>query len=552
MRPRKGNTLILVILLSSVMVLTALGLVSLSQRLAQTSYGLNQQTNCRYSAEAAIERIKFHLLQDKVTTGTWLSTHLALPQPCITTQIGTTDVNISLVSLGNDQYRADATAATPDKIQQTASFTFEHKTVETEGNPLNQFSKYVLFTNASGLWGGGTVGGYAHTNGSFTWRYSLSAQGRQTHVKACTAANNFYTQNDTGTWTSGDWSAMFPDPSVEAESQSNIGEIPTPTYTDIDADLLPIAQSMPSELYIDPSSPAYSDAFANPDYDDFRSVVEFTHDNSAKQSTAHITLYGNDSGTWRVAKQHDFAVQPGTKYLMYSTPRVDNLSGELYGQLTLVTPHIGSKNYMSTWGFYYYSNRSVMIRDNLIMVDQDGNPKFWVYDSADNPVPQDPAKSQFPGISNDSSWNVDTMSQTWDQTNYTYKKNPNYNATHDPVIGVMAQGDIMYYDGTSQKKNAIIHGAFYAADPDARTYVYWEGPHYDPLGNYNVAWMGSRVSPELPIIGYMYGSRVYGFSKGRLRMYDDDLLRTPPPYWIKIGPSVTTIEVTFGPVHFGN
>jgi hypothetical protein len=541
MRGRNGSTLMLVILLSTVMILTTLGLVTLSQKITQTSYGLNQQTLCRYAAEGGIERLKFHLKQAQANQVDWLGPKVVGAQPCLSFAVGRANVEVSVFALGNNQYRVLSQASTGD-VKATLQMNIRYEVSLTGATPLNFFSKYVFFTNGGGTWAGGLVGGYAHMNGNMSWRYSLSAQGRQKHLKTATAGGSFILTNDTGTWTSADWDLMFPDPQVKAESTGGVN-VPMPSYASIDTDLRLAALGMPPALYVDPSSAPYAATFSNPAYTDFASTIEFTFNSGA--SNAIVKLFGWNGSTWIEANSNSVPVSPGVPTLIYSTPRVSSLKGVLRGQVTVSTPHVGS-TLVDQGGIMAYDNPSIKITDDVILVDAAGNPKHWVFNSSNQPVAQSGKWNLTSTIPTNGTTNVETMTDWWDDVNYTYKRNPAYNDSGiGNVLGLMANGDIQYRDSNAAKKNAILMAAFYEADPNARWYVYNETGTFE---NYNVGVGGSRVSPQSPIISYSGG----GFTKAKVRLYDEDLLTTPPPFWIQIVPGSTIVTVEFGAVFHKN
>jgi hypothetical protein len=542
MRRDGGSTLMLVILLSTVMVLTSLGLVTLSQKLTQTSFGLNQQTLCRYAAEGGIERVKFHLKRAQDTLTDWVGPKIAAAQPCMTFTVGSANVEVSLASLGGDKYKAVSKAKVGgNSIAMSMIFRYEYSSGAS--TPLNSFSKYVFFTNGGGTWAGGIVGGYAHMNGDITWRYSLSAQGRQTHLKAVTSGGRFLLSNDTGTWTSADWDAMFPDPQVKAESQANT-PIDMPSYASIDTDLRTAATAMPPELFVDPSSAAYAATFANPAYTDFISVVQFTF--SGGTSNAVVNLHGWNGSSWVLAKSNTVPIVPGVPTLIYSTPRVTNVKGVLRGQVTLTTPYVGTSQ-VDQNGITAYNNPSIRIIDDLILVDAAGNPKHWVYNSSNQPVAQSTKWGLNSSIPTNSTTNIETMTSTWDGVNYTYKQNPLYSdGGVKNILGLMANGDIQYRDSNTTKKNAVLMSAYYSAHPNARWYAYNETGTAE---NYNIGIGGSRVSSRAPIVSY---GTPGGFTRGVIRYYDEDLLHVPPPYWVQIVNSPAFVTLEFGAVHVGS
>jgi hypothetical protein len=547
MRRDGGSTLMLVILLSTVMVLTSLGLVTLSQKLTQTSFGLNQQTLCRYAAEGGIERVKFHLKRAQDTLTDWVGPKIAAAQPCMTFTVGSANVEVSLASLGGDKYKAVSKAKVGGNTL-SMSMIFRYEYTGGSQTPLNYFSKYVLFANAGGTWGGGTVGGYAHLNGDMTWRYSRSAQGRQKHLKAVTSGGRFLLSNDTGTWTSADWDAMFPDPQVKAESQANT-TIDMPSYASIDTDLRTAATAMPPELFVDPSSAAYAATFANPAYTDFISVVQFTF--SGGTSNAVVNLHGWNGSSWVLAKSNTVPIVPGVPTLIYSTPRVTNVKGVLRGQVTLTTPYVGTSQ-VNQNGITAYNNPSIRIIDDLILVDAAGNPKYWVYNSSNQPVAQSTKWGLNSSIPTNSTTNIETMSNTWDQVNFTYKRNPLYSdGGVRNILGLMANGDIQYRDSVADKRNTLLMHAAYCANPNARWYPYNET---GTLVNYNVGLSGSRVSSRTPLIAYSdsTGTLTGAWTRGHIRGYDDDLLLVPPPYWIQVVNSPAFVTLEFGAVHVGS
>jgi hypothetical protein len=546
MRNERGSALLMVTILGVLMVLMAIGLVSFSMSTTMTGHKLDMHAIARYAAETGIEDVKANLKHDSETASqSWFTTaKLAMTQPCEFKTVGRANVAISLftVDAAQGRYRAEA-LATLDGARYRMSMEFRYQVTGGVG-PSSMFSKYATFVAQAGVnIGYVSTDGYYHSND-----YIQFTDSGARFYKQVTAANRFVAGgiNYTDPYTlPAPWSNMFQ--STESPSHDpSVGVITPPTYASIDADLRPIAMDplqTPSAFWVDPANVAEYPGMLTSD----KVKVTFSHNAATQQTTATIEVVTSAGAPRHTRTQ---VVNPNSSTLIYTPNIIDNLKGTLYGRVCVCSAYKG------TWqnGSVYNGNAtllpsSIVIRDDLVYVDQNGNPKTWVYQGAGtaSPVAQLSGKYSFPGIpystdanvtsTNPSIWHVNNMDAVWDNSTYGVRNNPNFNPAVQPCLGIIANGDIAF---VPPNFNQMIDGALYVADNLARTKTALN----TTKGNLKI--FGSRTTQQSPF--NVSGSG--GFTRSRNFIYDNDLLSSPPPFFVPIPgvPVGTTITVTYGSV----
>lgn len=549
MRNRTGSALLLVTLLGIAMVAMAAGLISFSMTANKTSYNLDLITICRYSAEAGMEEVKAHLRHDdEVERSNFFTSAMhSGPQPAITKMIGKASVQISffVVDAPSGRYRAEVLSSS-DKSKYRLSMDFSYQLSNNPG-PDSLFSKYATFIAQDYVIVGNVyTQGYYHSN-----NYIKFLDSGARFYEQVTAANHFRDSSNTQYFLPysmpAPWSNMFQ--SSETPSYDpNIGVIQTPTYADINNDLSPKGQDpaiTPPKFWVDPANPYYASIASSMAKVD----ISFAHSSATQRTTATLQIR-NSSGT--IIRTETQVIDPTRDTLIYSTKEISSLKGTLYGRVGLAAAYKpSSTTYSSSYGENIYSTPSVTFTDDLILVDQNGNPKNWIYSGAGtgSPVKQQSGKYNFPGIpsstsstatdSNSSTYHMNNMYATWDNVNLGPKLNPNFNPIVQPSIGVVAHGDIVAA-GTAY--NVIIDAALYVADPSARI----RSSLSSQKGN--LKFFGCRITQQNPI----NAGGSYGYSRSRHFVYDVDFAKTPPPFFVAIpGATTSSVNVAYGSVSGG-
>jgi hypothetical protein len=544
MKRRRGSALLIVTLLGIMIVAMAAGMVSFSMNAVQTGYNLDLLAVCRYAAEGGLEEVKANLKHDdEIELSQWFtSSKYNGPQPAIVKTIGRANVKITfqVVDQPNGRYRAIVQSSL-DKMNYKLSMDFTYD-IGSDPGPMGLFSKYATFV-AQDYVIIGTVytAGYYHSNNYIKFNDSNSR-----FYKRITAANHFTTSSG-GTYTlpytmPAPWSSMFQ--STETPSHDpNVGVIGTPVFVDIDAMLLPIANggSNPSKLWIDPANPYYSSVAGTMNKAD----ITFSHSAATQQTTATIKILNSSNA---VLRTETHVVDPAKDTLIYSKLQVSSLKGTLYGRVGVASSYKpASATYSSSYGDSIYSTPSVLLTDDLILVDQNGNPKNWIYQGAGTgtPIKQLSGKYNFPNIpssttttspnSNSGTWHMSSMNATWDNVTYGPKLNPNFAppSSIEPAVSIIANGDVVFQ---TAGYNGLVDAAIYVADPQARC----RSSLSVQKGNLQI--FGCRVTQQNPI----NASGSYGYAKSRHFTYDDDFLTTAPPFFISIpGAATANVTVTF-------
>jgi hypothetical protein len=549
MNHRKGSALLLVTLLGIAMVAMAAGLISFSMTANKTSYNLDLITICRYSAEAGMEEVKANLKHDDEieSSGYFQSPLYSGPQPAVNKTIGKANVQISyfVVDAPSGRYRAEV-LSTVDKMKYRLSMDFSYQVSNTAG-PNSLFSKYATFIAQDYVIVGNVyTQGYYHSN-----NYIKFTDSGARFYEQVTAANHFRDGSNNQYYAPytmpSPWSNMFQSTETPSHDPA-IGTIATPTYAVINTDLYPKAQDpaiTPPKFWVDPANPYYASVASTMSKVD----ISFAHDNAAQVTTATIQIR-NSSGT--IIRTETQVVDPSKDTLLYSTKQISSIKGTLYGRLAVATSFKpSSTTYSSSYGENIYATPSVTFTDDLILVDQNGNPKNWIYSGAGtgNPVKQKSGKYNFPGIpastsstatdSNSSTYHMNNMYATWDNVNIGPKLNPNFNPTFKPSIGIISNGDVL---AESSPYNVIMDAAIYVSDPAARirsSLTYQKG---------NEQFFGCRITQQNPI----NASGSYGYTRSRHFTYDVDFVTNPPPFFVAIPGAVSSsVNIAYGSVSGG-
>jgi Tfp pilus assembly protein PilX len=591
MNRRRGSAMLLVTLLAVLMLITAVTLVGFTATKNRESYALNKILVCRYAAEAALQEAQFKIeYEDSIDVPDWFNTARSQPDPVDTRWIppqGTTAdaalVKLSIfdaaealtrygLTLGADEYIVEA-KATCDRSKATLHMRVSYRVETTTStssspNPADLFSKYLVWTTTpsdpSVTWWNGISNGPVHINGSvtisdkstrmampFTVTETLAYLGPPYLTSWTTAEKDrLFDYDNDGALTSTPRPDLLNTSEIDAKTGSGGGKpaVTQPSYGDVQSRMLNAAvnqtASSPAlaDLWVDPANPRYQ--AGGPMYVGTIQylTVRFAHDSSAgvKKTTAQITVTG--SSTTRTA---NVVIPPGSPTILYTPARIQSLTGNLYGQLTVASTYLGSPttanwNPWNLGSFTVMSPPSIRIDDHVVLVDQDGRPKYWMYDGS-TAVAQ-PSRLGLTGVPiNDSGGaNVDSSASNWQSSGWVFKKNPNYNPASPSVLGLMCRGDLRV---TSTPQNWIGMFAHYSAENSGRIYA-WYG---NTRGNH--AFLGSMISPQTNYFGYVVhysdGSVAHqaGFTKGAYEMYDADFRTSPPPYWIAPA-GVTTATVT--------
>lgn len=551
MRNERGSALLMVTILGVIMVLMAIGLISFSHSMGLASHNLDTQAIARYAAEAGIADVKANLkFDDEANVATfWTADRYVGLQPNYTKQIGKANVAVSffVVDLPTNKFRAEV-IATVDKAQYKMNMEFTYAAAAEPGAD-SMFSKYSMFVNNDMIRIGNVQAtGYYHCN-----RYIEFMTSGARFYKEITARDYFSPYGSGVNYTTpysmpAPWDQMFQSTANPSHNPTH-GEVEVPTYAEIEADLLPIAMDpsrTPQKFWIDPANPYYADIAASMTY----SHVTFAHDAATQRTTATIQIKASDNAT--VLRTETQVIDPTVDTMIFSKLSVQTVKGTLYGRVALACAHKGNWQYDSSYGTNILWPSSTVIRDSIIYVDQNGNPKTWVYNGADNtPIPQPGGKYNFPGIPNSSStgftdsnsatWHVENMYATWDNSNYKIMNNPNFNPTVQPCLGIISNGDVTM---ASNVYNGMFDVAVYTADVGKarmRTLL--------STGRGNALIYGSVTSQKFPINTNGSG----GFVRSRHYIYDPQLLEQAPPFYVAL-PELSasaSVAVTYGSIWGG-
>jgi hypothetical protein len=270
----------------------------------------------------------------------------------------------------------------------------------------------------------------------------------------------------------------------------------------------------------------------------------------------------------------------GSGMLIYSEPRISSLKGVLCGRVTVTTPYLGNYNSRDSnyAGLKTYGGKepAVTITDDLVYVDQDGDPAWWVYDknsSAGSTTTSDldgvnysykpleasgrtiatsgsttytysfPTTTSTDITSNVNSRYYNGTDVTWEASyvhnesgeRFYYGPNARYNPANSTVLGILVNGDVLL--GKTSKFNSLQHWAMYSSSGKYRDYLYSDGSYKGNMG-----FLGSTVCYEVPLDAR---SGSLGHYRALHRMYDDRLMTdAAPPYWIPVETTTTTTTTT--------
>jgi hypothetical protein len=447
---------------------------------------------------------------------------------------------------GADEFIARAVsyvkAEGQNKYSLVMKFQFTYSATKQTPPGLLSFSKYALFMDSwpSYLWFGHEhYDGMVYSNGNVQFLFKDA----RFYKELTYVGSEVYYWG--WSWSQAEKDAMFPG------GKSQVAKITMPTFQDVKTDVKPIAQAGPPELNIDPTASS-PNPWSGLTFDTVK--VFFVWDNVAKQNYAYLQAYNGGS----VVKTVRYSIpKTGDDTLIYSTKKI-HLKGIVQGRVTVTTE---SSNTTVT-------NPSVRITDDVVYVDDQGRPKTWVFTSGGNPLPAsgraiftDPVSGQvftyaFTGIptaGNPAANNINTQTYfgttvEWDQVNFIFKQNPNYQQTYkDPVLGMMSGG--MFGVGREVPYNTVQNWAMYTP-----TSTYQVDEDGSPRGNY--AKYGSVIVGQTPQDGTYYGWNSWtGYGRELPHVYDQHLLTTPPPYFVKLpgagqqGP--TLVDYKPGPTYVG-
>ncbi len=361
MNNRRGNALLVVTLLSVGMVLTAMGLVSLTGMNQKTSYALNTQVVSRYAAEAEIEEVKTMLAIDKtgttaITVGTWfiprfqgglsasdLNAYNANPTsgPYIAVRPAYTRNFGNQTSAASAQYMKqmrvdvyfDKSANANEYIARVVSYpaaegwrknnatlkmNFSYQRSQAAPSGLGFFSKYALFMDRwdDSLWfSHERYDGFVHSNEDVQFMYSDFRAYRELT----------YVDDDEYYWnpTQAQINAMFPG------GKRRTSEVPMPSFNDIQTDIQPVAASGDPKLYVDRNQPG---PWQGLNIDKVR--VTFAWDNANRQNIAYIQALNNSGNVIKTVKYD--VPRDGTDTLIYTDKPVQ-VKGVIQGRVSVAT-----------------------------------------------------------------------------------------------------------------------------------------------------------------------------------------------------------------------
>jgi hypothetical protein len=579
MRKNSGNALLVVVLLSVTMVLTAMGLVTFTSSQHKASYGLNNQVCLRYAAEAGLEEAKLRLFRDKKeapigawfiptftaglsasdqaaytadpTSGPYTAVNPSFTRTLGSTTLGTREMRVEIYfdkTAGAYEYEGRVlgwvSGEGQNKYRSIAKMRFTYKLTPTPPDGMGYFSKYALFVdnwNPMVWFSHERFDGFVHSNGDVKWAYKDA----YFQEKVTYGGSPYYW----GSWTQAEKNAVHP------AGIQKVSPIPMPTFNDINQDIRPVAQSGPPELNIDanatnPGSPWAGVSFASVD-------ANFVWD-PAGSGQGYVYFQARNSGG-AIVKTVKYTIPKNGGDTVIYTDKPVQLKGIVQGRVTLATAASGTA----------VNNPSMNIIDDIYYVDDQGRPKMWVYKNADpsQPLPAsgrtiftDPQtgkvfKYTFNGIptaSNPAADNINTRTYqgqivNWNDTAYKFMANNNYASStgKEPVLGLIADGKFVMDNACPY--NSVQCWAMYTQNNN------YECERVTGVSKGNMAKFGSVVVKNVPIDMSSSGGGIDGW-KGYGRQlpyrFDDHLLTTPPPSFVRI-PNITqggpnTVDLTIG------
>lgn len=590
MRKNSGNALLVVTLLSVVMVMTAMGLVTLTSSQYKASYGLNNHVSLRYGAEAGLEDLKLRLFKDRNDpTNAWFTAAFAnglsaadktsynaniLSGPytgvtpilqitlgSVATNTRPVQVNVfcDKVANNNSDYQARVVSyiigETANAYKDIMKMRFTYATTAVTQQGVNYFSKYAMFMNTWNpylVWSHEIFDGDVHSNQNMLWGFKDARfYGKTTYVTTA----DYYT-GWVGAWTAAEKAAVTPG------GLSQVAPITMPTFADFSTQILPIVQAGPQQLYV--SANAASGPWAGKTITNVN--VYFTWDNTLKQNYAYIQAY--NGATLVDIIKYDIP-KNGTDVVIY-TDKKTTVKGIVQGRVTLAVNS-------SAAGI----GNDLLISDDIVYIDDNGRPKQWVYrggttamNASNRTILTEPVDStkgmsgrtfrySFTGMTNNTtsnvnSWKDGTTIQNWDGVAYKFMQNPSYLKTYrDPCLGIVSAGDITFRP--TVQYNSIQCFAMYTQN---------DGYHMDMYGGSpmkskgNMAKFGSLVTNTIDADGDGNYSGIapdnmtyepwVGYGRFLPYNYDQSLMTDPPPSFVKIPGAVTTttINVTIGVSYF--
>jgi hypothetical protein len=602
-RPR-GSALLLVTLFGTLILLTGIGLVSITSHLSKESYALNRQIVCRYAAEAVLQNVIHRVSREaELDQEGWFAQARLAADPVLTERItasaGSSDtptVQISILdrdeaqsrwgqTIGAHDYIVEANA-TLDGFSSLLHMRMTYTSTSAGGgseDPGTMFSKYLLWTR-TGIYPedyyqgndwtlNGRHEGYIHIEGDVRlpkwsiFAYPLTCTGRFIYSSPGTLLDEQirtfdYNLNDAIDSTPRPEYRNLSEAEVVSQSGGGRPSVPQPDYGDVEARFRAAAVSQTTnnaalrDLWIDAANPAYQSS--GPMYvgSISHSTIRLVHDGSAGRTTAQITVYGSAG-----SRSASVPIPPGDPTIILTSGRITQLSGNYYANLTIASTCAGGPAAEPLPGLRVLGNPAITLTGPVISVDAQGRPKFWVYaNDSMHPAPSSLGLTGVP-LNDVSGSNVETSQVTWtaywdtagaqwNVNGWLFKRNAAYAAALPSVLGVSAtRGDILF---STPDKGTLFMGALYAGHPDSRVYG-------DPsIVGGHFAHAGSTVSPQRNTMVYEVaspkGTQWFGYTRqSHFNVYDFDLLDRPPPYWMSPATSQTgsqfEITATFGSVY---
>lgn len=196
-----------------------------------------------------------------------------------------------------------------------------------------------------------------------------------------------------------------------------------------------------------------------------------------------VTITARSARTGAILKQGTYPLP--SNGLIFVEGNITSLSGDVGGRVTVAC--LGK----------------VTLTDRVRLVDDLGDPAFVLTDRNGTVLSDTP-----PGV-------------VWDGVNYLYQANPAFNPQTWPTLGILAAGDVVIAD--SAPYNMEMHAAIFSST----------GRWYCSLGRKkgNLRVLGSMVTQ---LGGWRYSRLGYGYALSGEYLYDESLLSSPPPFYLKV------------------
>lgn len=492
MRYRTGNVLLLAVLVTFVLAVSAATLVGISMSYGKSHLALNSKIAALYACEAGLEMVRLgakkseydfngNRFLDEMASATENASGGGPGMTIVLDPAAGHKVDVWVVRkggfAGSGLYYRVLTRSIVNDVPAEAFQDLRDR---------DSFARYLFFVNTDDMpygslrFGTTTCNGYVHSNGRiyFSW-------GNAVFHELVSAVNGF--EYDLG--------ASPSNTSFLGGSNPRAAPIEMPTYTAITA-LKPSAMGV---FDVSATNPMYAD-YGNPQTGRIQKSVQIDFGNGADpDQRGKLRLVIRNGFQGAILSDTGWVDYPANG-LIYVEGDVDSLKGDVLGRVTLAV------------------NGAVNIVDDIRYIDADGDPAYMLVDGNGQPLLDTPVGTE---------WGTTDASG-----GIRYIANSAYNPAVPSVLGLLTRNDIEVKSFPGVNYNLQVHAAMFVTDGNFHCAL------TNPNGNLRT--LGSMVTQNR---GWRYnGHTMQGWALSGEYIYDDDLVNYPPPFWLKINVPV------FGPV----